>query len=277
MQIGKVIGALFLLVPAFVSAQVGLNVDVESAVRAYFAETPVMIEIARCESKFRQHADSGNPLYGGYGGKMVGVFQVYSDIHASFARSIGMDIETLDGNMQYAKYLYEREGTKPWISSFPCWGPIREPAASNGAESADADSGEITVNLSLGMEHPQVLLLQKMLNAKGYTIASEGPGSPGGETQKFGSLTRAAVRKFQCETMNICSGDEYSTGYGYVGVKTRAALLGEPTREIPPPAPTPSPPSDDLSSYSEEQQSQIKALQAQILELTKVLNALLAS
>ncbi|MBS4052220.1 MAG: peptidoglycan-binding protein [Methylomonas sp.] len=261
---------LFLFgLPLAASAQVGLTVDVESAVRAYFSETPVMVEIARCESKFRQFADSGNPLYGGYGGKMVGVFQVYSDIHASFARSLGMDIETLDGNLQYAKYLYEREGTKPWISSFPCWG-----SELNG-DLSSAGSDSLSINLSLGMEHPQVLLLQKTLNAKGYVIATEGPGSLGSETSKFGSLTRAAVRKFQCAVMQICDGDEHSTGYGFVGSKTRAALLGTSVAATPPtPAPM-EPTSNELSGYSESEQQQIKALQAQILELTKVLQALL--
>jgi hypothetical protein len=273
MHLKKAIGALFLLFPSFVSAQVGLNVDVESAVRAYFGETPVMISIARCESKFRQYADSGNPLYGGYQGKMVGVFQVYEDIHGDFARGKGMDITTLDGNLQYAKYLYEREGTQPWMSSFPCWGKeISDTTEANA-------SGPITVNLSLGMEHPQVLVLQKLLNEKGYVVAPDGPGSPGNETQKFGSLTRAAVKKFQCASMNICDGDEHTNGYGFVGSKTRAALSGAHSAPVvtpATPAPTQSPSPSESGGSTSEQQQQIEALQAQILELTKVLNALLS-
>lgn len=261
--------AILILIPGFASAQVGLNVDVESAVRAYFAETPVMVSIARCESKFRQYADSGNPLYGGAGNKMVGVFQIHSDVHAAFARGKGMDVEALDGNLQYAKYLYEREGTQPWMSSFPCWG--KEASAETEANVA----GPLTANLSFGMENPQVLVLQKMLNGKGYVIAPDGPGSPGNETQKFGSLTRVAVRKFQCEQMQICSGDEYSTGYGYVGTKTRTALAGSEVAQSTPA--TSSASGAELSGYSAEDQAKIKALQAQILELTKVLNALLGN
>lgn len=261
--------AVFLVVPVIASAQVGLTIDVESAVREYFAETPIMIPIAKCESKFRQYASSGNPLYGGAGGKMVGVFQIHSDVHAVFARGKGMDIETLDGNMAYAKYLYEREGTQPWISSFPCWGK------EVSAETEASVSGPLTVSLSFGMEHPQVLVLQKMLNEKGYVIAPDGPGSPGQETQKFGSLTRVAVRKFQCEKMQICSGDEHSTGYGYVGSKTQAALLGVSSASTQPVVPPST--SGELSGYSAEDQVKIKALQAQILELTKVLSALLGN
>jgi hypothetical protein len=248
--------ALLLLLPAVVFAQVGLNVDVEAAVRTHFAETPVMIEIARCESKFRQYSDSGDPLYGGYQGKMVGVFQVYSDIHASFARSIGMDIETLDGNLAYAKYLYEREGTKPWLSSRSCW----EQATSIDTTTGPASS--LTLNLSYGMEHPQVHLLQKILNARGYMIAREGPGSLGSETTTFGSLTRAAVRTFQCAEMNICDGDERSNGYGFVGPRTRTALAGA---------------SASFSGSASDDQTRIAMLQAQILELTTLLNALTAA
>lgn len=277
----KVVAAMCiaLVAPLTVSAQVGLTVDVEAKVREYFADTPIMIEIARCESKFRQFTDAGYPLYGGYGGRMVGVFQVYENIHGDFARGKGMDIETLDGNLAYAKYLYEREGTQPWMSSFPCWG--KEVSAQTEASAGPAG---LSVNLSFGMEHPEVLTLQKLLNAKGYVIANDGPGSVGNETQKYGSLTRLAVRKFQCEKMTICSGDEYSTGYGFVGAKTRAALVGsEAVTAAPALAPasvglqSPSSSTGDSSGYSVDDQAKITALQAQILELTKALNALLGN
>lgn len=254
--------ATLCLLPWCVSAQVGLNVDVEAAVRAYFADAPIMVGIARCESKFRQYTDTGNPLYGGYEGKMVGIFQIYDDIHSDFAKQMGMDISTVNGNMAYAKYLYEREGTQPWLSSMPCWGQ------EINAEIAGAPADSLTLNLSMGMEHPQVLLLQKTLNGKGYVIAPDGPGSPGNETQKFGSLTRVAVRSFQCAQMQICDGDEHSTGYGFVGAKTRAALAS---------ASAVSAPAASTSEYTPEQQKQIADLQAQILELTKVLQALLTA
>jgi hypothetical protein len=242
-------------------------------VRAYFADAPVMIEIARCESKFRQYADTGNPLYGGAGGKMVGVFQIYEDIHGDVAKQRGMDLATLDGNMQYANHLYEREGTKPWISSFPCWGSELNKHVS------DAPADALTMNLSLGMEHPQVLLLQKTLNTKGYMVTNNGPGSPGNETQKFGALTRAAVRRFQCENMQICSGDEYSTGYGYVGTKTRAALSGASTASVAASAgpALSSSNQSEMDGYTSEQQQQIANLKAHIVELTHILNALLAA
>jgi len=94
--------------------------SVEKRVREYFKDVPVMIEIARCESGFRQYTDAGNVLYGGRGG-MVGVFQFYEVIHQTAANRLGYDITTLEGNLKYARELYNTEGTSPWQSSFDCW------------------------------------------------------------------------------------------------------------------------------------------------------------
>lgn len=54
-----------------------------------------------------------------------------------------------------------------------------------------------TRDLELGISHAQVRTLQQYLNRHGFTIASSGPGSPGNETTIFGTLTRAALIKFQ--------------------------------------------------------------------------------
>ena len=42
-------------------------------------------------------------------------------------------------------------------------------------------------------------------------------------TGYFGTRTRDNVRRFQCDTFSLCSGDE-SSGYGAVGPRTRAAI-----------------------------------------------------
>ncbi len=249
---------LFLMLPLAVKAQ-----STEDIVRTAFVDAPVMIDIARCESKFTQFNSNGTFLRGGMGQKMIGIFQIYEDIHATYAKGIGMDIYTTEGNMAYARHLYEREGTQPWLSSFPCWG--KEVNTSTAAAPADT----LTLNLSMGMEHPQIMLLQKTLNAKGYVVSPDGPGSVGQETQKFGALTRVAVRTFQCAEMQICDGDEHSTGYGFVGSKTRAALLASKSQPV---AQNPT-----VEGYTQEEQKRIAELQAQIVELTKVLQALLAA
>lgn len=94
-------------------------VMIEKRVREYFADVPVMIEIARCESKFRQFTDSGSVLRGGGSGGMIGIFQFYEIVHAQAALVLGFDITTVEGNIGYARHLYEQSGTKPWASCVP--------------------------------------------------------------------------------------------------------------------------------------------------------------
>jgi hypothetical protein len=93
----------------------------EAKVREFFKDTPVMIEIARCESNFRQFTDAGNVLRGGSASGMVGVFQFFESIHAVPAKTLGFDITTLEGNLGYAKHLYEEQSTTPWEQARSCW------------------------------------------------------------------------------------------------------------------------------------------------------------
>ena len=41
--------------------------------------------------------------------------------HAKTAEKLGYDINDLDDNVHYARYLYEKDGAKPWMSSSACW------------------------------------------------------------------------------------------------------------------------------------------------------------
>lgn len=95
------------------------SVAIEKRVREYFADIPVMIEIAKCESKFRQFTDSGAVLRGGSGGGMVGVFQFYESIHTKGAKALGFDLATVEGNLGYAKHVYSEQGTTPWRECIP--------------------------------------------------------------------------------------------------------------------------------------------------------------
>ena len=79
-----------------------------------------------------------------------------------------------------------------------------------------------TRELSEGVSGPDVLILQKILNADADTrISSQGAGSPGHETDYFGALTTQAVKKFQVKYNIAAPGDE---GYGIVGPRTRKKL-----------------------------------------------------
>lgn len=281
---GALLLALLFAMPA--QALAALNVDVESLVRAEFADAPVMIEIARCESKFRQYTDAGNPLYGGYGGGMVGIFQVYADVHRSFAKSLGMDIETAEGNIAYARYLYDSESTRPWNSSMSCWRQAAaEIEAKDPANVSVSSTAELTLDLSTGMDHPQVRLLQQRLNAGGFAITDSGPGSPGNETTLYGALTRAAVQRFQCAKSIVCSGDGFSTGYGVFGPRTRAALLAHAgtgpvvaeSAQSPVSEPIPAAQNEPQSSSFSSESAEIIALRAQIAELQARLAVLIAT
>jgi hypothetical protein len=107
------------------SAQVGVTIpaaqNVEEYVRNYFADTPIMIEVARCESQFRQFDKEGKVLKNPTS-TAKGIMQIMESIHAEDAKeTYGFDILTIDGNLGYAKLLYEKQGIKPWMASSACW------------------------------------------------------------------------------------------------------------------------------------------------------------
>ena len=94
----------------------------EQYVRQYFSDVPIMIQIAKCESRFRQ-LDSDGGIHRGVVNKAdVGVMQINEYYHLDTSEKKDYDIYTIEGNTSYARDLYEREGTTPWNSSRPCWG-----------------------------------------------------------------------------------------------------------------------------------------------------------
>jgi hypothetical protein len=97
-------------------------VTLESYVRAYFAETPILAEISRCESQFRQYNSKGETIRGIANKSDLGLMQVNEYYHGKKATELGFDLNTVDGNLAYGKYLYDKEGTQPWSASKECWG-----------------------------------------------------------------------------------------------------------------------------------------------------------
>ena len=95
---------------------------VEQYVRAYFADEPIMQAIAQCESHFKQFDTDGSIHRGVVNNKDVGVMQINEYYHGKTADKLGLDLYTMQGNVAYAQYLYDKEGTTPWNSSKPCWG-----------------------------------------------------------------------------------------------------------------------------------------------------------
>lgn len=95
---------------------------VEDLVREYFADTPVLAEVARCESAFRQFGKDGKVLRGLVDSRDVGVMQINEYYHLSRSKKLGFDIYSIEGNMAYAKFIYNEKGSQPWKASAPCWG-----------------------------------------------------------------------------------------------------------------------------------------------------------
>ena len=73
-----------------------------------------------------------------------------------------------------------------------------------------------TRNLDIGSTGNDVLNLQRLLNSRGYTIRTQGAGSPGNETSYFGPATKQALIKFQS--------DNGLPATGYFGPLTKAKI-----------------------------------------------------
>lgn len=95
--------------------------DTEAIVREYFSDIPVMVQIARCESTFRHTLADGSVLQGRVDPADTGVMQINKRYHEATATKLGLDLDTIEGNMAYARDLYEKQGTQPWSASAPCW------------------------------------------------------------------------------------------------------------------------------------------------------------
>lgn len=97
---------------------------IEKYVRENYADTPILIDIARCESTFMQYDKNGQLVRGRVNNADVGVMQINEKYHLETASKLGYNIHTVEGNVAYAKYLYENQGAAPWLASSKCWSKI---------------------------------------------------------------------------------------------------------------------------------------------------------
>ena len=103
--------------------EVSMNqaVDVEAYVKESFKDIPILADIARCESQFRQVDTNGKVIRGKENPYDIGVMQINELYHLKQAKAEGLDLYTLEGNVQYARELYEKQGVYPWMASSACW------------------------------------------------------------------------------------------------------------------------------------------------------------
>ena len=95
--------------------------NIEKFVNDYFSDIPILAEIAKCESRFRHLDSKGEVLRGNKNRYDRGVMQINILYHTETAKKLGLDINNLDDNVAFARYLYEKQGAKPWLSSSVCW------------------------------------------------------------------------------------------------------------------------------------------------------------
>ncbi len=87
-------------------------------------------------------------------------------------------------------------------------------------------TARLTKVLQTGTVDSQVRLLQRALNALGFTVAKSGPGSPGKETNYFGSATRLALIRFQeANAKSILTPLGLTKGTGKFAAGTRAFIM----------------------------------------------------
>jgi hypothetical protein len=94
---------------------------IEAYLRKEYADTPLLVEVARCESTFRHYTEDGKIVRGRINKSDIGVMQINTFYHGETAAKLKIDLYTLEGNVAYAKYLYSKYGAQPWSASSPCW------------------------------------------------------------------------------------------------------------------------------------------------------------
>lgn len=88
---------------------------------------PELEKICACESgdgtigSARQFKNDGTLIIGIVDNDDRGMCQINRRYHKDTAESMGLDIDTEQGNIKYANYLYETQGSKPWNASKKCW------------------------------------------------------------------------------------------------------------------------------------------------------------
>lgn len=81
----------------------------------------ILRNIALCESGDNQFNQDGSVLRGKVNSDDIGRFQVNLKYHDANAKKMGLDLMSLEGNTEYAEYLFRKNGTKDWLASEKCW------------------------------------------------------------------------------------------------------------------------------------------------------------
>lgn len=110
---------LTLILSLFLAAALSTT-TVKAHIEGVFGTSSPMVDVAICESSLRQFDAPNHVLRGEITPADTGVFQISVDYHGDEAKTLGFDIYSLDGNIAFAKYLYDKNGLKDWSASKKC-------------------------------------------------------------------------------------------------------------------------------------------------------------
>lgn len=88
------------------------GVSNETLVRAYFADAPIMVEVARAESRFYEKAKNPHST-------AKGIFQILDGTWRAYGCT-GNVLNAVD-NIICARKIYDLDGTSPWLASAHVW------------------------------------------------------------------------------------------------------------------------------------------------------------
>lgn len=92
---------------------------IEDKIKDVFPNKEEALAVARCESGLKQFDKRGEVIQNKES-TAIGVFQIMASLHKKYANSLDLDIQTADGNIKFAKILYDKYGWKPWAASKKC-------------------------------------------------------------------------------------------------------------------------------------------------------------
>jgi hypothetical protein len=99
-----------------------IELTIEDKIRVAFPiHQEEMLKIARCESGIKQFKVDGSVLISPTSD--IGIFQI-NQVHWKRAKELGIDINSVDGNIQFAKLLYKSNRFGDWYMSRSCHGLI---------------------------------------------------------------------------------------------------------------------------------------------------------
>lgn len=85
---------------------------IERLIREEFVDAPIMVKVARCESRFKNVPGELSDDFG--------PFQI-NQIHLPELKQLGLDRTKVEDNIKFARILYKRNGLKDWENSRHCW------------------------------------------------------------------------------------------------------------------------------------------------------------